>query len=157
MLFILSGFAFGWIKTFTEVNWKEQNGIVRDFRIFWLSGSAIVWLLWLFVVYYLVRPARPEAVKLSTHRFQYDPGRLPFAYPFLIYDPPWLSLPDPLRHRRKRLDIPKSEMAELILDRFGGRQRLYFQSDSLPVEIGEHLREPDREWLAAVIRSWRAS
>lgn len=156
LIFILSGFAFGWIRKFAELNWNEQIDELHIFRMVFLSGSALVWLFWIFVLYLLLRPPRPEVVRLTATRFQYDPGRLPFAYPHLIYDSPWVQLADPLRYRRKRVDILKSELETLTLDHFGGRQRLYFHSGPDRVEIGEHLRDPDREWLAATINAWKA-
>lgn len=57
--------------------------------------------------------------------------------------------------RRQRIEIAKNELGSVVLERIGERQRLYFDPGADRIEIGEHLREPEREWLAAVIQSWQ--
>ena len=58
---------------------------------------------------------------------------------------------------RKRVEIGKNELGPVVLHRAGERQRLYFDNGADRIEIGEHLREPEREWLAAVIEAWKVT
>lgn len=155
------GFAlFGCVLESVQLTKIARNDEAFAFRIlFHLIGMSICSIVGLFLaccLYLMLRPARPEMIKLTDSDFHYDPGRLAFANPQLIYAPEWVGLYDPLRQRRKCVTIPKSQLGPLVLDRFGGRQRLYFKSGADRIEIGEHLRESEREWLAANIQSWIA-
>jgi hypothetical protein len=48
------------------------------------------------------------------------------------------------------------EIRGFVLDRVGERQRLTFDRGADRVEIGADLREPEREWLFAVLHRWHA-
>ena len=62
-----------------------------------------------------------------------------------------------LFRRRKVIELAKNEFGRVVLDRAGERQRLYFDHCADRGEMGESLREPEREWLATVIQQWQDS
>ncbi|MCX7418116.1 MAG: hypothetical protein NT013_01080 [Planctomycetia bacterium] len=110
-------------------------------------------------LYFGLRKGLPERVTLGCNSFRYDPGRQCVLNHWFN---PWLMMKynDPtgafakLFRRRKVIELAKNEIGRVVLDRAGERQRLYFDHGADRVEIGEALREPEREWLATVIQGW---
>lgn len=56
---------------------------------------------------------------------------------------------------RKRYAVPRGEIGDISLSRIGEHQRLTVDHGADRIEIGMLLREPEREWLAAVLHAWR--
>ena len=124
------------------------------FGVFALFGFAMF--------YFLVRKGLPESVTLGRDSLRYDPGRQ--AAISIWFNPWWaMKYSDPTEvfsrvfRRRKVIDLPKEELGRVILDRAGERQRIYFDLGADRIEIGECLREPEREWLASVIQEWQSA
>jgi hypothetical protein len=111
------------------------------------------------MLYLLIRPLQPESVTLGRTFFRYDSGTAAIS---MFYNP-WYAMrryngQSPFARmfqRRKRIVMAKSELGPVVLQGTGDRQRLYFDNGADRIEIGEHLREPEREWLAAVIAAWK--
>ncbi len=57
---------------------------------------------------------------------------------------------------RRRLQATRGSVTNVKLVRLAGRQRLSIDRGAERVEIGRYLPEPDREWLAEVLRLWLA-
>lgn len=55
---------------------------------------------------------------------------------------------------RRRLQATRGSVTNVKLVRLAGRQRLSIDRGAERVEIGRYLPEPDREWLADVLRLW---
>lgn len=113
-------------------------------------------------LYFGLRKGLPERVTLGRDLFRYDPGlQCSLSYWFN----PWFMMKynDPseafarLFRRRKVIELAKNEFGRVVLDRAGERQRLYFDHCADRGEMGESLREPEREWLATVIQQWQDS
>lgn len=51
--------------------------------------------------------------------------------------------------------LHRAALSTLRLDRI--RQRITYQASDVRVEIGECLREPEREWLARLLADWRST
>lgn len=110
--------------------------------------------------YLFLRKGLPESVTLGDDFFRYDPGRQSVLS---VWFNPWFMMkyPDPTQFftrffwRRKPIELSRSELGRIILDRAGERQRLCFDVGADRIEIGESLREPEREWLASVIQDWQ--
>ena len=51
----------------------------------------------------------------------------------------------------------RSDIGGFVLEQVGGRRRLCLARGADRLEIGAGLREPDREWLLAVLRRWHAA
>lgn len=139
------------------------NGADRDFMLRWLA----IWIFFGALVgtflYLLVRPVKYECIALGQDCFRYDPGSFPFG---MLINPVYL-----LRRRspvfplnllirpRKQIELNKQDVGSFSLKRVrewvGERQRLCFDHGADRIEIGENLREPEREWLAAVIQNWQ--
>jgi hypothetical protein len=54
------------------------------------------------------------------------------------------------------VDVARSDIPGFVLERVGERQRLCFDRGADRLEIGARLREPEREWLFAVLQRWHA-
>jgi hypothetical protein len=52
--------------------------------------------------------------------------------------------------------VPRGEVSNIRLDTVEARQRLTFDRGADRIEVGEYLREPEREWLYQVLSSWKA-
>ena len=57
--------------------------------------------------------------------------------------------------KRKTYEFAKSECPEFVLEGVGDDQRLRFDDGADSVVIGDCLREPEREWLAEILKAWR--
>ena len=123
-------------------------------------GVIFVFVFGLGMSFFFLRRSRPASVTLGDDRFRYDPGR---QAAISIWWNPWLMMKysDPTEmwskffRRPKPIELLKTELGRVVLDRAGERQRLYFDYGADRVEIGECLREPEREWLASVIHEWQ--
>ncbi|WP_146503847.1 DUF2244 domain-containing protein [Rubinisphaera italica] len=58
--------------------------------------------------------------------------------------------------KAKSYSFNRSDVDRIILEGFGQQQRLRFDDGAIRVEIGEYLREPEREWLFEEIQQWRS-
>ena len=97
--------------------------------------------------------SRPESIRLQTDSMEHIPG-----------------LPNLQRQRRswwqrkaqfvatptEPKTMPRSEIIAFKLDRVGKRQRLFYDRGSDRLEVGACLKEPDREWLFAVLQRWHS-
>jgi hypothetical protein len=128
------------------------NGDLALFLIGWLSvwtlgGAAALWTF-----YCLVRGPLPESVILGRDVLRYDPGT-PLSSEAV--GPRAGRVRNRLQFRGGPVwELPWSEAGPIRLDRVGARQRLTVDHGADPIEIGRSLREPEREWLAQVLRAW---
>jgi hypothetical protein len=107
-------------------------GVVLDAVI--LVGIALLARVWLDL-----RPHRPGSLTLTPVGLISDPGH--WHFPNCVSS-------------GKHCEIGRSEVGEIRLDRVGPRQRLTIDRSVERVEIGAGLREPEREWLAGLLRAW---
>jgi hypothetical protein len=141
-----------WAMGWTAAARQLTAGGAPPSLVFWLGvltvgGGLAVWTLWL-----VVRPARPESVRLEADVLRYDPGRAP-------YDPwrpdgLWGHPAPPERPHAFQVDRPA--VGGVVLERVGGRERLCLNRGADRREIGAGLRDPEREWLFAVLRRWHS-
>ena len=155
LAFWLCGWAFG-LAAMTR---SLLTGGFQPFVIVWLGGWTVgggfaIWTLW-----NMLRPSRPESVTMGVAELRYDPGAAPGFDPYRQAG--WWDR-SANQHgwhgqatRRRPMTVPKDEIGKFVLDRAGERQRLSFDRGADRVEIGACLREPEREWLHAVLEDWR--
>lgn len=141
----------------------------QSVKLFWLAPRAvnpsslfftIGWpLVALVSVLRFFRPSRPESITLGTDHFRHDLGRAggfmakTDTIPNLQVDSrPWwrqlLGLP-------LQVEISRDELGEIALERVGEKLRLRYDVGADRIEIGRHMREPEKEWLADAIREWQ--
>jgi hypothetical protein len=149
----LCGWAFLWFETVKQIARGGDDVGSRFFMVGWLvvwtaGGGLAIWSLWV-----MLRPGRPESVRLENEALRYDPGRAPFN--------PWQ------RHNRWGWGLPaapkptpaavvaRSDIRSFELEQVGGRQRLYIDCGVGRLEIGTGLRKPEQEWLFAILRAWQ--
>lgn len=155
----LCGWAAGFVAATHEL-W-QNNGDTRGFLVLWLVGWTLGGVFAMLMLYIFLRRPHPESIALRRNSFHYDSGTSP---PVALLNP-WYAMrySDPnemfgkMFRRRKQIEIPKRSLGNVVLERIGERQRLYFDHGAQRIEIGEHLREPEREWLAEVIQAWKAT
>jgi hypothetical protein len=154
----LCAWTIGFFAAFLQILTSNANA-PRLFLVIWLAMWSIGGIFAMLMLYLLIRPPFPESVKLTQDAFHYNSGSVSLI---VLFNPLYLlrqSDPTAVFRRiftgRRRVNIPKNELGNVVLERIGERQRLYFDHGADRIEIGEHLREPEREWLAAVIQSWQ--
>lgn len=148
LCFWLCGWALGWATAAAQLARGAQPFLVVWLGLWTLGGVAAIWSLWV-----MLRPIRPESVRLEDDAFRYDPGRARHN--------PWqrrgwsggFALPP---RDRPTAWIERAGVAAFVLGRVGERQRLYFDHGADRIEIGAGLSEPEREWLFAVLRWWHS-
>lgn len=153
----LCGWAVGLVAATAGL--LQDGKAPREFLIVWLVGWSLGGIFAIFMLYVLFRPSLPESITLKHDSFYYDSGTSP---PMTFFNP-WYAMRHSNPHeafggmfkRRTRIEVNKNDLGNLVLERIGERQRLYFDFDADRIEIGRHLREPEREWLADVIQIWK--
>jgi len=133
----------------------EQKG----FLLFWLTGwsiggAAALWFFWK-----LMKPSVREKIVLSKERFFYTTGSpsLMFLSPFGAFKDMGRAMKSQLEfflNKIKEYEFEKSQTPEFVLEGFSSEQRLRFDKGAERVEIGIELSEPEREWLARVLKTW---
>jgi serine/threonine protein kinase len=144
--------------------------IYQSLSLFWLNPRAFgmtsllcfAWPLFVLVpMLRFVKPSRPEKITLGRDYFRHDLGR-PGGFMAAadryrnqgVDGRPWwrqlLGLP-------LLVEISKDELEQIVLERVGGQLRIRYDFGADRVEIGRYLGEPEKEWLAQVIREWQKS
>ena len=111
-----------------------------------------------FLVYSGVRIRGRESLKLTADEIEFDTGPSVLPVPLILWLGPIFlfgpriiggttTLPIHLRRQKHRQSI--EDISEFVLERVGERQRLRVDFGADRIEIGNMLREPEREWLGA--------
>jgi hypothetical protein len=53
------------------------------------------------------------------------------------------------------VELPKEELGQIVAERAAGQLRLRYDVGADRIEMGRYLSEPEKEWLAEVIRDWQ--
>jgi hypothetical protein len=107
------------------------------------------------------RRARPEVLTLGADYFRHELGRpggwMSAVDRYFIYGIGnrratwrWLLPGPPLI-----VELPKEDLGEIVLERVAGQVRLRYDVGAERIEIGRCLSEPEKEWLAEVLREWQ--
>jgi hypothetical protein len=150
MLVWMGGWVFGEFFALTQVLGGKGDG----FLVFWLAGWTVGGVYCGAMIFKLAQPTRPERIILDPLQLEHHPGTVPISWPGRGRGQRTNAF-DILKPRRKRL-VPKKEVGDIRLDRVGERQRLSFDHGAKRIEVGEFLEEPEREWLFAVLKSWKS-
>ena len=147
LAFWLCGWAAGWFFAARAI----VLGQTHPFLFVWFAGWTLAGWFVVSKLVEIVRPIRPEFVRLEADRLHYYPGRGPSE------DRSCADLPSggvmPVTPSPPA-DVPRSAVRGFVVDRVGDRQRLYFDLDDRRVEIGGCLYESERAWLFAVLQRW---
>lgn len=157
-LFIwLGGWSFGLISVIEQIT--SSSSPANYFLIFWLCGWSVGGLFAIFAAYSLLKPTIPESVTLHKYRFVYNSGSafLKNLNPRKLAEQKAQRNPMKLLFgNNKTYEFTKTECPEFVLEGTGFDQRVYFDDGADRVQIGDSLKEPEREWLANVLQSWKA-
>src|SRR5262249_12054649 len=108
-----------------------------------------LWFIWC-----ALRRPRPESLLLDRDTLEHDPGRQLFLGPWTSdhyldgADPPWV--------RRRRRRVRRAEGSAIRLTWKGEGRDLLIVAGEEEILVGCCRREPEREWLAGVLRAWAA-
>jgi hypothetical protein len=158
LLVWLGGWTVGGLTAIRQV----LHGDGGAFLLFWLGGWALGMLFAGGMAFSLLRPQRPESIKLGMQSLTYDTGSARAA--FMVNSAHYMHQQaaqgarnpmKPLFMKRKVYEFARSECPEFVLEGLGDQQRLRFDVGADRVLIGETLKEPEREWLAHVLQAWR--
>jgi hypothetical protein len=161
LLFLLAwmgGWCLGEISAITALLKGSQDSFSKGggggFLIFWLVGWTVGGIFAAATIFRLARPSRPESLTLDAVSLFYQPGSEPvqasWRYEKQKGRNPWSMLMP-----KKPCRVEKRDIGDIRIDRVGERQRLTFDNGAKRIEIGEYLEEPEREWLFAVLKSWK--
>lgn len=151
--FWLCGWAVGWCFAFWALFLSADTPWpARLFLAVWLGAWTCGGLAAMWALGNLVRPPRPEAVTLGYDSLTYDPGSMWWIgqrhpHPHVAAVAPTLAV-------RKPVTVARADLTGFRLEHVGTRQRLSFDRGADRIEIGACLREPEREWLHAVLEQW---
>lgn len=150
----------GWSVAFVAVG--KQLIFAEGFNImlvFWLAGWTLGGFFAGSMLYLLLRPQKPESITLERSWFRYDTGSasMNFVNPYYMMRKKQ-NMTNPfsmLFQKRKTYELARSECPEFVLEGLGDDQRLRFDDGADRITIGEFLKEPEREWLAEVLNTWK--
>ena len=104
----------------------------------------------------LLRRPRPDHLLLNRGQLNWKPGDiLPSGYGSREQRQEWIALKKSRPH--KELLVSRAQVENIKLEHAGDRQRLTFDFGAERYEIGSGLRGPEREWLHALLVSWKQS
>ena len=155
MICWLGGWAWALVTVGGQLLGAESKE-PRLFLVFWLGAWIIGGGMAMVMLTRLFRPARDERLLVYHDRLVHDPGSVPFD-PFLWGGADRWRLWVEAFKRRRRTEIMRQGAREPKLERVGERLRLSIDHGAERTEIGEFLREPEKEWLLGVLREWRAA
>jgi hypothetical protein len=133
----------GWARSLVWPAGQLANGNVTFFLVSWVGSWTLCGGLCAWALLASFRPPRPESVRLESEGLRHDPGGRSRC---------WAGR----RQRRAPIRVAWSDVREFVLESVEGRSRLYIDGGIDRLEIGAGLREPDREWLFAVLQSWHS-
>lgn len=157
LLFLLAWMSM-WVAGEVSAAASLLKGGNDSFLAFWLVGWTVGGAFCVTMIYKLAQPSRPERLTLDALRLVHEPGTEPynaFGWSGAWWGGKRQNNPLALFKPRKTVTAAKKDVGEIRLDRVGERQRLSFDCGAKRVEVGQYLEEPEREWLAAVLRSWK--
>ena len=132
----------GWAWALVWPAGQVANGEATFFLVSWLGLWTVGGGIFAWALLASFRPARPESVRLESGVLRHDPGgrRRCWARP----------------GGEGPSQVARSDVREFVLESVEGRSRLYIDRGIDRLEIGAGLREPDREWLFAVLQRWHS-
>lgn len=154
--FWLCGWAAGLVSA-------GKGLLTGDGPTLFLAGWLAIWTLGgIFaggMIYLLLLPQKPESVTLERDRFRYDTGSAPmnFMNPYYMMRRKQ-NMMNPFSmmfQKRQTYELSRAECPEFVLEGLADDQRLRFDDGADRITIGESLKEPEREWLASVLNTWR--
>jgi hypothetical protein len=140
LIAFLSIWLCGWTVGLVFTVKKLILGAPQVLLMTWLAGWTIAGGLVIFILRRVLPRDRPESVRLDAQALRHIPGRSDQINRFTP--------------RLRSLDVQRSKIRGFVLERVDGRQHLRFNHGAEHVEIGSSLREPEREWLYAVLQRW---
>ncbi len=156
----LSFWLCGWFVGFLFAGGTLLTGKGPSaFLAIWLAGWALGGLFAGYTLFQLIRTQYPEAVTLEGDFFKYDTGSAPTNYMNPYYgmrrNQGMVNPFSMMFQKRKIYEFSRAECPEFVLEGLGEAQRLRFDVGADRITIGESLKEPEREWLAQVLNTWK--
>jgi hypothetical protein len=145
LLFWLGGWFAGFSSAASAL-WSGKMGFTAagGFLVFWLGGWTIGGVFAMFYLYRILRPSRPESLRLTPDGVAYDSGVPPFQSDFSgSREKAWQSV----FPKRTRLELDRRQLRSLRLRDTDVGNRLTVDGDAVRLEIARSATEIEREWL----------
>ncbi|MBV08640.1 MAG: hypothetical protein CMN21_05405 [Rubinisphaera sp.] len=158
-------FVFGIIFIFMSYSdfTRAFNNQENTFDIFRMLGPFIFLIFFpliMLLAYLFLKRNRLEKIAFKGQELIFQDGKGPIS----VINFHWLGKKrhnfNPISFvfsKAKSYSFNRSDVDRIILEGFGQQQRLRFDDGAVRVEIGEYLREPEREWLFEQIQQWRSA
>jgi hypothetical protein len=126
-----------------------------------LTGSGSLLFVGIMLVLACFRRARPEVLTLGANYFRHELGRPGGGMSTM--DRYFISGLDNHRASWRWLlpgpslivELPKETLGQIVVERVAGQVHLRYDVGADRIDIGRYLSEPEKEWLAEVIRDWQ--
>lgn len=149
-------FLLAWIGGWTIGEYSAIKSIsqkIDPFLLFWLVGWTLGGGFAVFQLYRLLRPVKPEKLVIDTTSLFFQRGTSPFNLSHKNSDEEgqklqWLP-------QKAKYNLEKNKVGKILIDNSFGRQRLTIDYGAERIEVGEFLREPEREWVYQVLQNWQ--
>ncbi|WP_339743855.1 hypothetical protein [uncultured Rubinisphaera sp.] len=136
----------------------QSRVLAREWIITALIVFFIILPICLLLAYLFLKKNRFERITLNDQELIFQEGKGPIS--FINFH--WMGKKrhnfNPISFvfsKAKSYSFNRSDIDRIILEGFGQQQRLRFDDGAIRVEIGEYLREPEREWLFEQIQQWK--
>lgn len=162
MLVWLGGWAAGeWAALGMLWNFKLDgvktmfDWIPVVFIAVWLIGWTVGGLFALVILLLMLLPEKPERLWIGLDALTHDPGRIMYSSSSSDDDDDQdAELLKDVKKSFRKYELLRSAIESIDLVRVGKRQLLLVKTSEGRYELGASLAEPDRKWLAEVLRRW---
>ncbi len=154
LIFWMMGWAVGETFAIKQLFFGDGPRAADFFLIAWLGGWTFGGIFCARQIHRLLRKPQPDRLILNRAELVFEPD-------LLVPIQPEIGTMGRRRglqfKKRKAIQATRDKISNIAIERVGERQRLTFDLGADRIEIGENLREPEREWLAAVLNAWKTS
>jgi hypothetical protein len=158
LIFWLCGWAAGECFAIWALVKGSTPGFAKLFLLVWLTFWTFGGFAAITQVRLLLSKPRPNELVLEKSQLTWQPGTA--ALPLRKRSTRRRSVSWKAWQQTFRINavvVPREQVTNIKLDRWGARQCLTFDRGADRFEIGESLREPEREWLHELLLSWKQS
>ena len=154
LLFWLVCWACGEFSVIKHLVAIKANG-PRLFLALWMAGWTLGGLMAVKFLFGVVRAPKPEKLIFSRDYFIHDPGSEVLSGFSRRRRDSGVPSPAESLQELRTTRVMRTALGAINLSFEGKRRRLILEVGADRIEVGRHLEEPDKEWLAAVLRAWK--
>jgi hypothetical protein len=154
--------AVAWLGGLVDLFERGLINDERQFLLIWFVVWTIGGIFFVYVVIQLLRPARAEYLELGRYDLIFQPDFAPGAFWLWGWGECWTRAFGSYRwwkelNPKKKIQAEKHKIGRVRLQWDGWDWRLFMYIGGKRFEIARTLKEPERRWLAEVLRAWSKS